>query len=177
VRDTSANEQVQPVVAAALTPLQLLAEEVTVTAAGRRSVLRVAVDRDIAAMDLPDDSSPVEPLTLDEVAEATKAVSVALDDSDAMGERAYVLEVTSPGIDRPLTLPRHFRRNTGRKVAVMTRAGTSVTGRIRAATPQTLHLVVEAERGADTSVQLIPMADIAKAAVQVEFTHAAQEED
>ena len=41
-----------------------------------------------------------------------------LDDSDVMGEQPYTLEVTSPGVDRPLTLPRHWRRNTGRLVAV-----------------------------------------------------------
>ena len=85
-------------------------EAVELTPAGRRRVLRVAVDKDGG-------------VTLDDVAEATKEVSRLLDASDVMGEQPYTLEVTSPGIDRPLTLPRHWRRNAGRLVKVTTHDG------------------------------------------------------
>ncbi|MGY1681482.1 ribosome maturation factor RimP [Geodermatophilus sp. SYSU D01176] len=81
-------------------------EELVVTPAGRRSVVRVVVDRDAG-------------VTLDDVAEVSRAVSAALDEHDGeFGSAPYVLEVTSPGVDRPLTEPRHWRRNTGRLVTV-----------------------------------------------------------
>ena len=67
-------------------------EAVEVTPAGRRRVLRVAVDKDGG-------------VTLDDVADATREVSRVLDATDTMGEQPYTLEVTSPGVDRPLTLP------------------------------------------------------------------------
>jgi len=87
-------------------------EEVSVTKAGRRSVVRIVVDSD-------------DGVDLDAVADVSRAISSALDTDDPLGEQPYVLEVTSPGVDRPLTEPRHWRRNIGRKVA----AG-DVTGRI-----------------------------------------------
>lgn len=90
---------VGPVVSAAGYDL----EDVSVTSAGRRSVVRVVVDRDGG-------------VDLDAVADVSRAVSEALDASDAFGESAYTLEVTSPGVDRPLTEPRHWRRNIGRLV-------------------------------------------------------------
>ena len=69
-----------------------------ITPAGKRRILRIAVDKDGG-------------VTLDDVAEATREISRVLDASDAMGEQPYTLEVTSRGVDRPLTLPRHWRRN------------------------------------------------------------------
>src|SRR3954468_24237916 len=87
-------EWVGPVVAGAGYDL----EELVVTPAGRRSVVRVVVDRD-------------EGVTLDDIADVSRAVSAALDDNDGdLGPTPYVLEVTSPGVDRPLTDPRHWRR-------------------------------------------------------------------
>ena len=81
-------------------------EELVVTPAGRRSIVRVVVDRDAG-------------VTLDHVAEVSRAASAALDEHDGeFGSAPYVLEVTSPGVDRPLTEPRHWRRNTGRLVTV-----------------------------------------------------------
>src|SRR5437763_10645803 len=81
-------------------------EELVVTPAGRRSVVRVVIDRD-------------EGVTLDDIAEVSRAVSAALDENDGeLGRAPYVLEVTSPGVDRPLTEARHWRRNVGRLVAV-----------------------------------------------------------
>jgi ribosome maturation factor RimP len=79
-------------------------------------VVRVVIDRDGG-------------IDLDAVAEASRAISDALDSADAFGESAYTLEVTSPGVDRPLTEPRHWRRNIGRLVEF---GGT--TGRILDAT-------------------------------------------
>ena len=80
-------------------------EAIELTQAGRRRMLRVAVDKDGG-------------VTLDDIADATREVSRVLDDTDAMGEQPYTLEVTSPGTDRPLVHPRHWRRNQGRLVTV-----------------------------------------------------------
>jgi ribosome maturation factor RimP len=92
-------ELVEPVVTTAGYDL----EEIAATAAGRRSVVKVVVDRDGG-------------VDLDAVAEVSRAISEVLDASDVTGDSAYTLEVTSPGVDRPLTEPRHWRRNIGRLV-------------------------------------------------------------
>ncbi len=125
-------------------------EAVEVTPAGRRRVLKVAVDKDGG-------------VTLDDVAEATKAVSGVLDASDVMGEQPYTLEVTSPGVDRPLTHPRHWRRNTGRLVKVTTVDGETLTGRVDSHDGEAASLSV------DGATRRIPYADVEKAYVQVEF--------
>ena len=125
-------------------------EGVEVAAAGRRRLLRVVVDKDGG-------------VSLDDIADATRAMSAALDDSGAMGERAYTLEVTSPGVDRPLTQPRHWRRNADRLVTVTLTDGSSLTGRIKAAEQQTADLDV------DGTVRTVAYEGVAKARVQVEF--------
>jgi ribosome maturation factor RimP len=103
----------EPVVGAAGYDL----EDVTVTAAGKRSLLRVVVDSD-------------QGIGLDDVATVSRTVSAALDESDAMGAGPYVLEVTSPGVDRPLTQPRHWRRARGRLVRAPLLAGGQIEGRV-----------------------------------------------
>lgn len=122
-------------------------EDVAVTAAGRRNVVRVVVDRDGG-------------LDLDAVAEVSRVVSAALDDSDVAGATAYTLEVTSPGVDRPLTEPRHWRRATGRLV----RAG-NVTGRVLDADDDRVRLELDGGETRD-----IPYADLGAGKVQVEFS-------
>ena len=102
-----------PVVAAAGYDL----EDVSVTAAGRRSVVRVVVDRDGG-------------VDLDAVAAVRRTVSAELDRVDVMGDAPYVLEVTSPGVDRALTEPRHWRRAVGRVVRVAVADAGTVTGRV-----------------------------------------------
>lgn len=125
-------------------------EAVEVTPAGRRRLLRIAVDKDGG-------------VTMDEIAETTKAVSRLLDDSEAMGEQPYTLEVTSPGVDRPLTLPRHWRRNVGRLVALDLNGGDKVTGRIAAADEDEVELTTA------EGTRSLAIADVAQARVQVEF--------
>jgi ribosome maturation factor RimP len=125
-------------------------EAVEVTPAGRRRLLRIAVDKDGG-------------VTMDEVALVTKQVSALLDSSDVMGEQPYTLEVTSPGVDRPLTLPRHWRRNAGRLVTVSLKGGDSVTGRIVGGDED--HAEVETDEG----VRALSYADVTTARIQVEF--------
>lgn len=125
-------------------------EAVELTPAGKRRMLRVAIDKDGG-------------VTMDDIAEAAKEVSRLLDDSDVMGEQPYTLEVTSPGIDRPLTLPRHWRRNEGRLVKVALADGGTLTGRITGSDDARATLDV------DGTIQDVAYADVAKAKVQIEF--------
>ena len=106
-----------------------------------------------------------EPLTLDEVADATRAINGILDPSDVMGESPYVLEVSSPGVSRPLTEPRHFRRNVGRLVAVTPAEGEAFTGRLQWADGNAATFTI----GDDGDERAVPYADVRKAVVQVEF--------
>src|SRR5260370_17622021 len=78
-------------------------ENVRITATGRRRLLRVVVDADGG-------------VSLDDITLISRALSAELDASGAMGETPYPLEVSSPGVDRPLTEPRHWRRAAGRLI-------------------------------------------------------------
>ena len=145
IRDRIEAELVDPLIA-----LGVDVEAVEITPAGKRRVLRVAVDKDGG-------------VTLDDVADATREVSRVLDDSDVMGEQPYTLEVTSRGVDRPLTLPRHWRRNTDRLVKVTLEDGSAVTGRITSSDE------VAATLDVDGAAHEVTYADVAKALVQIEF--------
>lgn len=140
-------------------------EELVVTPAGRRSVVRVVVDRDAG-------------VTLDDIAEVSRAVSELLDtNDDGMGRTPYVLEVTSPGVDRPLTEQRHWRRNTGRLVAVAVGpagATEQVTGRVTAVDDAGVTLAVEAQgkpgaKKRAPTPRSVPWAQLGAGRVQVEF--------
>jgi ribosome maturation factor RimP len=126
-------------------------EDVTVRAAGKRQLVQVAVDKDGG-------------LSLDDVADATRIVSAVLDEQDPVNG-AYILEVTSPGVDRPLTLPRHWRRNAGRLVVARLRDGSEVRGRIQSADDEGAEVLVENDAQAR-----VTYADVAKATIEVEFT-------
>ena len=128
-------------------------EDVVVTPAGKRRLLRVVVDRDGGA-------------SLDDVAELSRAAAQALDESDVMGAAPYVLEVTSPGVDRPLTQVRQWRRAVGRLVAVALRDGGRTTGRVVAATDEGVLL----DDG--TGRVMLGYEAISRGIVQVEFDRA-----
>jgi ribosome maturation factor RimP len=147
-RDRLARELSAPVSA-----LGLDLEAVDLSNAGKRKVLRVAVDKDGG-------------VTMDDIAEATRAVSTALDSDNLMGEQAYTLEVSSPGVDRPLTLPRHWRRNAGRLVKVSLHDGEPVTGRITTSDDDAAVLDVEG------SEHRVPFDQVSKAKIQIEFRQA-----
>jgi ribosome maturation factor RimP len=140
-------------------------EELVVTPAGRRSIVRVVVDRDAG-------------VTLDDVAEVSRAVSTALDEHDGeFGSAPYVLEVTSPGVDRPLTEPRHWRRNTGRLVTVAVGpAGSTeqVTARVLEVGGDGVILAVEAKgkpgaKKRPPTRRQVPWQELGAGRVQVEF--------
>lgn len=141
----------RPVVGPLVERLGYDLEGLTVSAAGRRHLVRVVVDRD-------------EGFGLDDVAEVSRALSDALAGDDTLAG-SYVLEVSSPGVDRPLTEPRHWRRNVDRVVAVTTTDGTEVTGRIRAV-DQVAALLADDSTGDEQSM---PYARVARAVVQIEL--------
>lgn len=150
-----------------LAPQQLIVEDVTVIPAGNRRLVRVLVDRA-----LPETAgattAATAPLDLDALADATRLVSDRLDETDAMGEQAYVLEVSSPGTDRPLTLPRHFRRNVGRLVELSAAGLPTITGRIVGADDEQIELEVAGAKGA-TSRETRTYDQGLRGAVQVEW--------
>jgi ribosome maturation factor RimP len=143
-------DSLETLVESTVTSLGLDLEALDLTPAGNKRVLRIAVDRDGG-------------VGIDHITDATRALSEVLDSSDVMGEQPYTLEVTSRGVDRPLTLPRHWRRNEGRLVRLRLEGDeSSVDGRIGASD--------------DTGVEIVgrtttryAYTDITSALVQVEL--------
>lgn len=142
-----------PVVAAAGYDL----EDVELTPAGNRRVLRVVVDRDGG-------------IDLDAVADVARLVDTAMEEADVLGGAPYVLEVTSPGVDRPLTEARHWRRAVSRLVEVTVNDGAAVRGRVLAADDASVELEVSGQP------QRFALGDLGKGKVQVEFGPVRDEE-
>jgi ribosome maturation factor RimP len=131
-------------------------EDVTVSRAGSRSVVRVVVDGDHG-------------LDLDTVAEVSRRISAVLDEAGDVLRGAYVLEVTSPGVDRPLTAPRHWRRARTRKVRVQLTDGREVIGRVQEASEDPTG---SAELLTEGGPVRIGYAEVRRATVEVEFSPA-----
>lgn len=145
----SKSERVRDVVAPAVRAAGLFLEDVTVHPAGRRTLVRVTVDLEA------DRTGSVD---LDSIAEVSRAVAAALDESTVLrGE--HVLEVSSPGTDRPLTEPRHFMRARGRLVTLTLADGGVVSGRLVAADEATIEL----------EDRTVPLADVVRGKVEVEL--------
>ena len=139
---------IRPVIASAGMDL----ESVRVSAAGRRRLLRVVVDSDRG-------------VSLDDAAAISRQLSAALDAEPVMGDFPYTLEVSSPGVDRPLTDPRHWRRSVGRLVQVTAAEAGTVTGRVVAADLDGVTLDIGGDR------HRFGYAALGAGAVQVEFGH------
>ena len=136
----------EPVVAAAGFELDAL----DVRSAGRRHTVRLVVDSDAG-------------VGLDDIARISRAASDELDRNEHLVGGSYTLEVTSPGVDRPLTTPRHWRRAHLRLVAVRPHAGDAFEGRVGAARDDAVTLLVGG------ALREVRYADVAHAAVEVEF--------
>ena len=163
-------DDIAAALAAPLNALSLVPVEATVTTAGSRRVLRVLVDRDVSRLDPSDSSSAVAPLSLDDVSDATRVVGDSLDRLDLMGDRPYTLEVSSPGIGRPLTGYAALRRNVGRLVTLTLEDRASVTGRILSVTPDEVTVETPATRKRPAARESVPLATVRSGAVQVEFS-------
>lgn len=131
-------------------------EDVLIDAATRPPRITVVADGDV-------------PLDLDSIAELSRMASALLDDVDDEAT-PYVLEVTSPGVERPLTTEKHYRRARGRKVELTLSDGSLLTGRLGETTGGTVRLVVREGARADFSVRELPLDGVTKAIVQVEFS-------
>jgi ribosome maturation factor RimP len=125
-------------------------ESVRVSAAGRRRLLRVVVDSDGG-------------VSLDDAAAVSRELSSALDAAGVMGDFPYTLEVSSPGVDRPITEPRHWRRASGRLVKVAVNGGDALVGRVVLADDEAVILDVEGVRSR------FPYDVLGTGAIQVEF--------
>lgn len=130
-------------------------DDVEIKPAGRHTLLRIVIDGDG-----PDGLGP----GLDDITEATQTLTSALDSSDAAGSQGYTLEVSSRGTDRPLTLPRHWRRNRDRLVRVKLAGGDALIGRIIRSDESSA--TVETERG---DRQVLAFSAVADARIQIEM--------
>ena len=158
MRDSQIADLLRPVLA----EFDLELEAVEVIPAGKRRLLRIVVDGDG-----PNGAGPL----LDDIAEASKALSAELDRADAGGRSPYTLEVSSRGVARPLLQSRHWRRNLGRLVEVTLDGGEVFTGRIASTTPDAAVLDVE------HSQRTVRLADVRTAFVQVELNRPVEKED
>ncbi|MFJ5878024.1 ribosome maturation factor RimP [Streptomyces sp. NPDC093088] len=139
-------------------------EEVEVSRAGRRGLLRIVVDSD-------------EGVELDACADLSRAISEKLDETDAMGEGEYVLEVSSPGADRPLTEHRHYVRATGRLVRLQLADDGELVARILAVDEDGLDLEVPGVKGRRPTARRVEFADVSKARVEIEFNRKDKKEE
>ena len=142
----SNKEQVLAVITPAIESLGFYVEDITITSAGKRSMLTVIVDGDTH-------------LSLDQVTVATKAISELVENLPTLGNNPFTLEVTSPGLDRPLTKPRHWRKNIDRLIKIVLTDGKEIKGRIKDSN----------ETSVTVNEQVINFADIKRATLEVEF--------
>jgi ribosome maturation factor RimP len=147
-------DQISQHIAPALQQAGYFLEDINIVSPGKHRIVTVIVDGE-------------ESLNLDQVTLASKLVSELLDEASFMGETPFTLEVTSPGIDRPLTLPRHFSKNVDRLLKVTKTDGAVVTGRILANTDTDVTLSVLEKK--ETKEITILLGDIKRAQVEIEF--------
>jgi len=121
-------------------------EELIITSAGKVKILIVIVDSD-------------SHLNLDQITVVTKEISEVIEALEELGDSAFTLEVTSPGIDRPLTKPRHWRKNFDRLVKITMISGQDIQGRIGEATETTVFV----------GDQKVSFEDIKRAVLEIEF--------
>lgn len=158
-------DAIRAIVEPLLEAAELELDGLSIIAAGRRSVLRIAVDGEG-----PKGRGPL----IDDIARATRAISEALDESPAVGNNPYTLEVSSRGTSTPLTELKHYRRNRGRLVKLVLVDGESLTARIKSAdegaivvefTPERTKLV----KHPSAELRELELDDILKAVIQVEL--------
>jgi len=147
-------DQVSELITPALHQAGYFLEDVNIVSPGQHRIVTVIVDGESG-------------LNLDQVTVASKLVSELLDAATFMGETPFTLEVTSPGIDRPLTLPRHFAKNVDRLLKVTKTDGITVTGRILSNTESDVTLSVTEKK--DVKEVVVALTDIKRATVEIEF--------
>ena len=147
-------DQISELVTPAVTEQGFYLEDVHVATPGSHRIVTCIVDGDSA-------------LNLDQVTSVSRIISELLDEATFMGETPFTLEVTSPGVDRPLTVPRHFAKNVDRLLKVIKVDGSEVTGRILSNTDEDVTLTVTIKK--ETREEVISIAEIKRAVVEIEF--------
>ena len=145
----STREQILQILEPIASNMGLDLEDVEIKSAGKHSIIQVSIDKDGG-------------INLDEIAQISNQISEALDAKEVLGEKPYTLEVGSPGIDRALTLPRHWRRNNGRLVKINFGSNSEI-GRIIESDEEKVSLEVKGK------TRSIDFDKIDKAFIQVEF--------
>ncbi|MFH8338050.1 ribosome maturation factor RimP [Streptomyces sp. AM6-12] len=153
---TTQSERLRELLEPLVTSQGLDLEEIAIDSVGRKRVLRVVVDSDSGA-------------DLDAIADVSRALSAKLDETDAMGDTAYDLEVGTPGAERSLTEHRHFVRAVDRLVKFQLTEGGELVARILAVDEEGLDAEVPGVKGRKATTRRIAFPEIAKARVQVEF--------
>lgn len=156
--------RLQPLVADAVATLGFQLDSLDVRQAGRRRLVKVVVD---VGEDTPGEQAGLD---LDAIAEVSRVVSTVLDGCDSILNGPYTLEVTSPGVDRPLTRPRHWRRAHRRLVKLRRVDGGQQLARVGSCDESGVGLLI------DGQLRWLPYADIAHAVIQVEFRQPSAED-
>lgn len=147
-------DQIAELITPAVTAQGFFLEDVQLVSPGKHRIVTCIVDGEVA-------------LNLDQVTSVSRAISELLDESPIMGETPFTLEVTSPGIDRPLTKPRHFAKNNDRLLKITKLDGDVVTGRILSNTDSDVTLKVETKK--ESSEVVVALSEIKRAVVEIEF--------
>lgn len=147
-------DQISELITPALQQAGYFLEDVNLVTPGQHRIVTIIVDGESA-------------LNLDQVTVATKMISELLDEAQFMGETPFTLEVTSPGVDRPLTQPRHFSKNTDRLLKVVKTDGEVVTGRISSNTENDVTLLVTEKK--ESKDVVLTFSEIKRATVEIEF--------
>jgi ribosome maturation factor RimP len=147
-------DQIAQLVTPAVQAQGFFLEEVLLVSPGKHRIVTCIVDGQSS-------------LNMDQVTAVSRAISELLDEAAFMGEAPFTLEVTSPGVDRPLTKPRHFAKNVDRLLKVVGNDGEVVTGRISGNTETELTLSVTEKK--EVKEVVIALADIKRATVEIEF--------
>ena len=147
-------DQISELVTPAVSDQGFYLEDVHVATPGSHRIVTCIVDGDAS-------------LNLDQVTTVSRVISELLDEALFMGETPFTLEVTSPGVDRPLTQPRHFAKNVDRLLKIIKLDGSEVTGRILSNTDHDVTLTVTVKK--ETIEQTVSLSEIKRAVVEIEF--------
>ncbi len=150
----SLSEKITELVQPAVESAGFFLEDVQVLSPGSHRIITCIVDGQT-------------PLNLDQVTSVSRNISELLDTADFMGETAFTLEVTSPGVDRPLILPRHWQKNLKRLVKVVNLDGSVVSGRISAV--EESHVILIEDIKGKSKEHTVAFADVKRATVEIEF--------
>lgn len=150
----SLSEKITELVQPAVEKAGFFLEDVHVVSPGKHRIVTCIVDGQT-------------PLNLDQVTSVSRDISELLDAADFMDDTAFTLEVTSPGVDRPLTLARHWHKNINRLVKVVKHDGSVINGRITSV--EESHALLSEDIKGKSKEHTVVFADIKRATVEIEF--------